>query len=227
MKTSVIILLGILILTCAGPARGAEELSALMDTGRLEEVANHNPAAAAKVYEAVVNEIDSRRQLAATAIFRLGGCYRQLGRTNDAVACYERIVREYSDQAGLADQSQRQLAVLQGGSKHVETSTANPAASAAPATSGTVIFVGPAMRGRVGIPPGVIKTLSEAVLELPADNYANLKKVEVERYDPVTKVTTTIKVDVYSILFKKQREKDIALKDGDRVKIPERTFIFQ
>src|SRR5215472_1866249 len=47
-----------------------------------------------------------------TAIFRLGECYRKLGRTNEAVAQYQRIVREFSDQQTLATLSQQNLAGL-------------------------------------------------------------------------------------------------------------------
>jgi ankyrin repeat protein len=72
-----------------------------LQQGLFEEEANHNFAAAVKKYEAVVSETDSNRQFAATAIFRLGEIYRRQGRTNEASAQYERILREFPDQSEL------------------------------------------------------------------------------------------------------------------------------
>src|SRR5262249_52376113 len=55
---------------------------------------------------------DKDRQLAATAIFRLGECYRKLGKTNEAVVQYERIVREFGDQQTLVTLSEQNLTGL-------------------------------------------------------------------------------------------------------------------
>src|SRR5204862_8046270 len=63
-------------------------------------------------YQALIARFDQNRQLAATAVFRLGECYRKLGRTNDAIAQYERIVREFSDEQMLATLSRQNLAGL-------------------------------------------------------------------------------------------------------------------
>src|SRR5439155_1522239 len=63
-------------------------------------------------YQAAITQFDKDRQLAASAIFRLGECYRKLGKTNDAVAQYERIVREFADQQPLEKLSQQNLAAL-------------------------------------------------------------------------------------------------------------------
>ena len=49
---------------------------------------------------------------AATAVFRLGECYRKLGKTNEAVLQYDRIVREFADEATLATLSRQNLAGL-------------------------------------------------------------------------------------------------------------------
>src|SRR5439155_19782212 len=46
---------------------------------------------------------------AASAVFRLGECYRKLGKTNEASAQYERILRKFADQGELAALSRQHL----------------------------------------------------------------------------------------------------------------------
>src|SRR5215469_16076920 len=88
------------------------DLTGLLQKGLFEEEANRNLDAAISNYQSLASDFDKDRQLAATAIFRLGECYRKLGRTNEAVAQYQRIVREFSDQQTLATLSQQNLAGL-------------------------------------------------------------------------------------------------------------------
>src|SRR5437899_6246562 len=78
------------------------DLTTTLQRGLFEEEANHNLEAAAQAYQAVSAQFDKDRKLAATAIFRLGEVYRKQGKTNEAAAQYERIVREFSDQQTLA-----------------------------------------------------------------------------------------------------------------------------
>jgi ankyrin repeat protein len=88
------------------------DLSAALRQGLFEEEANRNLDAAISNYQALAMQFDRDRQIAATAIFRLGECYRKLGRTNDAVIQYERIIREFPDQPTLATLSRQDLAGL-------------------------------------------------------------------------------------------------------------------
>jgi tetratricopeptide (TPR) repeat protein len=81
------------------------DLPTLLQRGLFEEEANHQLDAAIGDYKEAIEHFDHERQLAATAIFRLGECYRKLGRTNEANAQYERIVREFPDQTQLAQLS--------------------------------------------------------------------------------------------------------------------------
>jgi ankyrin repeat protein len=90
-------------------AAGTNDLSTPLQRGLLEEEANHQLEAAIGDYKEAIEQFDHERQLAATAIFRLGECYRKLGRTNEANAQYERIVREFSDQTQLAALSKTYL----------------------------------------------------------------------------------------------------------------------
>ena len=88
------------------------DLSAALQKGLFEEEANRNLDAAISNYQALATQFDRDRQVAATAIFRLGECYRKLGRDNDAVVQYQRIMREFPDQQTLATLSRQNLTAL-------------------------------------------------------------------------------------------------------------------
>lgn len=90
----------------------AESPTELLQQGLLEEEANHNLEAAIQAYQSVLDQFEDQRRLGATAAFRLGECYRKLSRTNEAVAQYERILREFADQETLATLSRQNLAGL-------------------------------------------------------------------------------------------------------------------
>jgi len=109
----VAILLAGLMLTTANPAAAAtNDLTAALQKGLFEEEANHNLTAAIQAYQGIAARFDQDRRLAATALFRLGECYRKQGATNDAAAQYRRILREFADQSPLATLSRQNLAGL-------------------------------------------------------------------------------------------------------------------
>src|SRR6266498_3391058 len=90
----------------------ADDFVGAVQKGLFEEEANHNLEAAIQAYQTVLATHDEQRKLAATALFRLGECYRKLGRTNDAVAQYQRLLRDFSDQGALARLSEQNLTAL-------------------------------------------------------------------------------------------------------------------
>src|ERR1035441_628010 len=99
----------------AWPARAAtNDVTTALQRGLFEEEANQNLGAAIQAYQTVANQFDKDRKLAATAIFRLGECYRKQGNTNDAATQYERILREFSDQPTLVTLSRQSLAGMGG-----------------------------------------------------------------------------------------------------------------
>lgn len=100
------------------------DLTGLLQKGLFEEEADRNLEAAISNYQSLANAFDKDRQVAATAIFRLGECYRKLGRTNEAAAQYERIVRDFSDQQTLVTLSQQNLTGL--GAAQNPSAAANP-----------------------------------------------------------------------------------------------------
>jgi len=95
------------------PARAAtNDLTSTLQRGLFEEQANLNLGAAIQAYQAVASQFDKDRKLAATAIFRLGECYRKQGNTNAAAGQYERILREFFDQPTLVTLSRQTLVTM-------------------------------------------------------------------------------------------------------------------
>ncbi len=106
------LLLCVFALMPLGLRAATNDLTAALQKGLFEEEANRNLDAAISNYQALATQFDQDRQIAATAIFRLGECYRKLGQTNDAVVQYQRILREFSDQQTLATLSRENLTGL-------------------------------------------------------------------------------------------------------------------
>ena len=107
---------GLLLLLAAAPLRAADDVTTALQKGLFEEEANQNLDAAIKAYQSVLERHDEQRKLASTALFRLGECYRKLGKTNDAVAQYQRLLRDFSDQSTLVTLSRQNLTGIGAGS---------------------------------------------------------------------------------------------------------------
>ena len=120
MKTTSIVLLAVLLTGSAHVASAADDLSAALQKGLLEEEANHNLDAAIQAYQSVVDQFGDQRKIAATAVFRLGECYRKQGKTNDAVLQYQRLLADFADQASLIGPSEKNLAALGQASRRSE-----------------------------------------------------------------------------------------------------------
>lgn len=108
MKTKLWVL--IFLVAAAVAQAQTNNLTALLQQGLFEEQANRNLDAAIASYASLAKQFDKDRQLAATAVFRLGECYRAQGRTNEAAVHYQRILRDFSDQTVLATLSRQNLA---------------------------------------------------------------------------------------------------------------------
>jgi tetratricopeptide (TPR) repeat protein len=104
--------LGLLIILLAATAARAQtnDLTLLLQQGLFEEQANRNLDAAIVNYQMLAAQFDKDRQLAATAVFRLGECYRAEGKTNEAAEQYQRILSNFPDQTTLATLSRQDLA---------------------------------------------------------------------------------------------------------------------
>jgi ankyrin repeat protein len=110
MKTKFFVL--IFLLATAAIRAQTNNLTVLLQQGLLEEQANGNLDAAIADYRSLAVEFDKDRPLAATAVFRLGECYRAQGKTKEAAAQYQRILREFPDQETLATMSRQNLTGL-------------------------------------------------------------------------------------------------------------------
>src|SRR5438552_109568 len=116
MKTKSIALFAVLLIASARVAGAADNPNDALQKGLLEEEANHNLEAAIQAYQTVLNQFDDQRKIAATAAFRLAECYRKQGKTNEAVAHYQRVVQNFPDQDSLVGPSERMLASFGRGS---------------------------------------------------------------------------------------------------------------
>lgn len=82
-------------------ALAADPLTEAFQRGLLAEESQRDLKAAAAAYDEVMRQADAQRELVATALFRLAETQRRLGRTNESLAGYRRLVREFSDQTNL------------------------------------------------------------------------------------------------------------------------------
>ena len=124
--TAIFVLLGALVLRAQ-----TNDLTALLQQGLLEEQANRNLNAAIADYQSLALQFDKNRQLAATAVFRLGECYRAQGRTNEAAVQYQRVIHDFSDQQSLVTLSRQDLTGM-GFSESATKTTAGEGGSSEP-----------------------------------------------------------------------------------------------
>jgi uncharacterized protein len=108
MKTKLLFTL-LFLASAAFLSAATNDLTALLQQGLLDEEATHDLHGAITDYQAVAAQFDKDREIAATAIYRLGECYRKLGQTNEAVTQYQRILREFPAQTTLVTLSQQNL----------------------------------------------------------------------------------------------------------------------
>lgn len=92
--------------------RGAETSAARLQKALFEEEANRNLPAAIAAYQSILAGHDEERRFAATALFRLGECYRKLAQTNEAVSQYQRLLREFPEQRTLTPLAEQNLFAL-------------------------------------------------------------------------------------------------------------------
>jgi DNA-binding beta-propeller fold protein YncE len=95
-------------LLSVGSGRAADtEANTPFERGLLEEEANHQLEAAIASYQQAVAYLVTNKQMLATAVFRMGECYRKLGKLNEARMQYRRVVRDFPEQTELIQLSQQ------------------------------------------------------------------------------------------------------------------------
>lgn len=101
-------LLLLLVAPCLTYAQNAHEL--FQKALRLERV-NSDLTGAIALYQEIADKHADNRDLAAQALAQMGQAYETLGKTG-AVRAYERIIRDFSDQADMVTFARARLAVL-------------------------------------------------------------------------------------------------------------------
>ncbi len=70
--------------------------------------------AAIDLYKQVIKNNGNNRAVAAKALLRLGGCYEKLG-NSEAQKAYQRVMRDFADQAEQVEQARARLAAMKSG----------------------------------------------------------------------------------------------------------------
>jgi len=98
-------------------AQKSQSADVLLGAALHQEEVEGNLEAAIEMYKQLLAEFPGNRPLAAKAQLHLGLCYEKLGeaQAKEARAAYERVVREFADQAEIVAQARVRLAALAGG----------------------------------------------------------------------------------------------------------------
>ena len=119
MKRRINILAAVLILAISGTL-WAESASVLLEKGLYNEETKGDLDAAITVYKQIIDNAQANRQYVAQAHYRLGMCYAKKGQNQDALAAFEKLVTEYSDEKQLSAQAQKQIAQLRASMSQAE-----------------------------------------------------------------------------------------------------------
>jgi len=103
------VLMVAMLVALAAPAGAQERLADQLRKGIAEEETTQNLDKAIQAYQAIVARYDEDRKVAGSALFRLAECYRKIGKREQAIAAYQRVLREFPDQQAIADTSFQQL----------------------------------------------------------------------------------------------------------------------
>ena len=101
-----------MLVAVAAPGSAQERLADQLRKGIAEEETSRNLDKAIQAYQAIVARYDEDRKVAGTALFRLAECFRKAGKREQAITAYQRVVREFADQAAVVETSRQQLAAL-------------------------------------------------------------------------------------------------------------------
>ncbi|HEY4085105.1 MAG TPA: tetratricopeptide repeat protein [Bryobacteraceae bacterium] len=102
-----------ILMLCAASGFAQEHMADMLRSGIVAEDSKQDARAAIQQYNAVLKEYAGARETAATALFRMAECYRKQGDRQRAIASYQRVMQEFSDQSKLVARSQKALATYQ------------------------------------------------------------------------------------------------------------------
>ncbi|MFB3068822.1 MAG: tetratricopeptide repeat protein, partial [Acidobacteriota bacterium] len=83
----------------------------LLQSGLYQEDIKGDLDAAIQIYRKIIQDFPHHRSVAAQALLHIGTCYEKLGR-GEAREAYERVLRDYADQAEQASTARVRLAAL-------------------------------------------------------------------------------------------------------------------
>ena len=106
------ILMVAVLVAVAVPGGAQERLADQLRKGIVEEETGKNLDKAIEAYQSIVARYDEDRKVAGSALFRLAECYRKAGKHEQAIASYQRVLREFLDQQAMVESSHQQLAAL-------------------------------------------------------------------------------------------------------------------
>ena len=92
----------------------SDPLSEAFQRGLVAEEIRADLRAASASYSEVIRLADAQRDLIATSLFRLSESQRRLGRTNEAMAGYRRLIREFANQTKLVTLAAERLRAMGG-----------------------------------------------------------------------------------------------------------------
>ncbi|MFC7336828.1 ankyrin repeat domain-containing protein [Haloferula chungangensis] len=112
-----------LVLLCLLPffATAEPDLRVQLRDALYAEEVEREPAKAAESYQKILANFDQQRPLAASALFRLAEVRRAQQKNDEAIALYQRLLREFPDFEREAELSREHLATLGGEAPDVET----------------------------------------------------------------------------------------------------------
>jgi hypothetical protein len=96
----------LLLMLATTSAFSAQEPSILLEKAIYSEETLGNLSDAINIYQQIVNSADTGRTTGALALYRLGMCYRKIGRENEALAAFSRLAQLYPEQKELITKSQ-------------------------------------------------------------------------------------------------------------------------
>jgi Tol biopolymer transport system component len=111
-KVSIVIIVGLLVALSAAmaPPQSGHDL---FQKALVKERTEGNLEGAIQLYQRIVREFSNDRPVAAKALLQIGQCYEKLGK-DEARKAYERLLRDYADQAEQVKVARSRLAALAG-----------------------------------------------------------------------------------------------------------------
>lgn len=113
--------LSLILVILAGPAGLAQaddtDLRARYERAFHKETGDRDPAAALALYEQILADAESDREVAARTLLRMGFCFSKLGQTDQAIDAWKGVLIDYEDQTEAAVGAREALRDLGGQQK--------------------------------------------------------------------------------------------------------------